>query len=182
MDATLVVPFLTRLPETTGTLTLRNGSSSVGATTAALTPGTLYRIGIHQKRGTGSNGTLEGFVATGDANFGTAFASSGTQTSPPKRTRCRLELRLGQPAALLWMITGFYGLTQKRLLGPTPYFLGARLWTGSHRIYRSRCEFSMRTPYAKNIDGLTIATTAAARIDARSIAGRYDAFAFTFTA
>ena len=66
--------------ETTGKLTLRNGSTSLGATTAALTPGTLYRIGIHQKRGTGSNGTLEGFVATGDANFGTAFASSGTQT------------------------------------------------------------------------------------------------------
>ena len=66
--------------ETTGKLTLRNGSTSVGATTAALTPGTLYRIGIHQKRGTGSNGILEGFVATGDANFGTAFASSGTQS------------------------------------------------------------------------------------------------------
>ena len=66
--------------ETTGKLTLRNGSTSLGATTAALTPGTLYRIGIHQKRGTGSNGMLEGFVATGDANFGAAFASSGTQT------------------------------------------------------------------------------------------------------
>ena len=39
--------------ETTGKLTLRNGSSSVGATTAALTPGTIYRIGIHQKKGTG---------------------------------------------------------------------------------------------------------------------------------
>jgi len=28
----------------------------------------------------GSNGVLEGFVATGDANFGAAFALSDTQT------------------------------------------------------------------------------------------------------
>ena len=48
--------------------------------TAALAARTLYRIGIRQKRGTGSNGALEGFVATGDANLGAAFASSGTQT------------------------------------------------------------------------------------------------------
>jgi len=66
--------------ESTGKLTLRNGSTSLGATTAALTPGTLYRIGIHQKRGTGSNGVLQGFVAVGDASFGAAFASSATQT------------------------------------------------------------------------------------------------------
>jgi hypothetical protein len=66
--------------ETTGKVTLRNSSTSVGATTIALTPGTLYRMGIHQKRGTGSNGVLEGFVATGDANFGTAFAASSSQT------------------------------------------------------------------------------------------------------
>jgi hypothetical protein len=65
--------------ETTGKLTLRNGSSSVGATTAALTPGTIYRIGIHQKKGTGSNAVLEGFLATGDAQFITAFATNTGQ-------------------------------------------------------------------------------------------------------
>jgi hypothetical protein len=40
----------------------------------------VYRIGIHQKRGTGSNAVLEGFLATGDAAFTTAFAKSSTQT------------------------------------------------------------------------------------------------------
>lgn len=66
--------------ENTGKLTLRNGSTSVGVSAAALTPGTVYRIGIHQKRGTGSNAILQGFVATGDANFTTPFAQSTTQT------------------------------------------------------------------------------------------------------
>ena len=66
--------------ETTGKVTLRNFVTSLGASTAALTPGTVYRIAIHQKQGTGSNAVLEGFLATGDANFTTPFASSGTQT------------------------------------------------------------------------------------------------------
>ena len=66
--------------ETTGKLTLRNGSTSVGATAAALTPGTIYRIGIHQKKGTGSNAVLEGFTVAGDAQFTTTFANSTTQT------------------------------------------------------------------------------------------------------
>jgi len=42
--------------------------------------GTLYRIGIHQKKGTGGNAVLEGFIATGDAAFTTPFATSSTQT------------------------------------------------------------------------------------------------------
>ncbi len=66
--------------ETTGKLTLRNASTNVGATTTSLNPGTVYRIGIHQKKGTGSNAVLEGFLATGDADFTTAFAKSTTQT------------------------------------------------------------------------------------------------------
>jgi hypothetical protein len=65
--------------EATGKLTLRNGSASVGATTAALVPGTVYRMGIHQKKGTGSNAVLEGFLAAGDAQFSTAFATNAAQ-------------------------------------------------------------------------------------------------------
>ena len=64
----------------------------------------------------------------------------------------------------------------------TPYFLGASAWTRAHGVYRSRREFGTRTHCAKNIDGSTIATAAATRIDARSIAAWDDAFAFTFTA
>jgi hypothetical protein len=66
--------------ETTGKLTLRNGTNNLGTSTLTLAPNTIYRIGIHQKRGTGSNAVLQGFVATGDANFTTAFAQSSTQT------------------------------------------------------------------------------------------------------
>ena len=64
----------------------------------------------------------------------------------------------------------------------TPYFLGASSWTRPHGVYRSRREFGARTHCAENIDGATIATAAATRIDARSIAAWDDAFAFTFTA
>ena len=66
--------------ETTGKITLRNGTSNLGASAAALVPGTIYRIGIHQKKGAGSNAVLEGFLATGDAAFSTPFAASSTQT------------------------------------------------------------------------------------------------------
>jgi hypothetical protein len=66
--------------EATGKLTLRNFVTSLGTNAAALNPGTVYRIAIHQKKGTGSNAVLEGFLATGDASFATPFASSGTQT------------------------------------------------------------------------------------------------------
>jgi hypothetical protein len=66
--------------EATGKLTLRNFVTSLGASAAALTPGTVYRIAIHQKKGTGSNAVLEGFLASGDASFATPFARSGTQT------------------------------------------------------------------------------------------------------
>jgi len=66
--------------ETTGKLTLRSGTTSIAATPTALVVGTLYRIGIHQKKGTGGNAVLEGFIATGDAAFTTPFATSSTQT------------------------------------------------------------------------------------------------------
>ncbi len=66
--------------ETTGKITLRNGTTSLGASATALAAGTVYRIGIHQKKGTGSNGVLEGFLATGDAAFATPFATNSAQT------------------------------------------------------------------------------------------------------
>ena len=65
--------------ETSGKVTLRSGTTNLGATTIALKPGTVYRVGIHQKKGTGSNAVLEGFLAIGDANFTAPFASNGSQ-------------------------------------------------------------------------------------------------------
>src|SRR4051794_22951284 len=79
-------------------------SSEVSSSNVSRSSGTASTAWRSIKAGSGNNGTLAGFVATGDASFGAAFASSGTQTFPPRRTRRRLELRLAQLAASLWMI------------------------------------------------------------------------------
>jgi len=63
-----------------GTLQLRNGSTTIGSASAALSANTLYRVGLHQRTGTGGDGLLEAFVASGDGAFGTPFASSSTQS------------------------------------------------------------------------------------------------------
>jgi hypothetical protein len=70
-----------------GVLRLRNGATQIGADSAPLSTGTLYRIGLHQKAGTGSDAVLEGYVAVGDAAFGAPFASttSGTWTTQADR-------------------------------------------------------------------------------------------------
>jgi hypothetical protein len=63
-----------------GTLQLRNGSNAIGGASPALSKNTLYRIGLHQRRGTGANGVLEAYLATGDAPFGAPFATSASQS------------------------------------------------------------------------------------------------------
>jgi hypothetical protein len=47
----------------------------------------VYRIGLHQKRGSGSDAVLETYLDEGDAPFGAPFASSSTETltTPVKR-------------------------------------------------------------------------------------------------
>src|SRR5207248_10190093 len=59
---------------TNGALRLRNNSTPIGVDTTPLSVGTLYRIGLHQKHGSGADAILEGFVATGDTAFGAPFA------------------------------------------------------------------------------------------------------------
>lgn len=76
--------------ETTGKIMLRNGTTSVGATAAALTTGAVYRIGIRQKNGTGANAVLEAYSATGDAAFGAPFASSSSQTFTTQATSVQI--------------------------------------------------------------------------------------------
>jgi hypothetical protein len=72
-----------------GALRLRYGSTTIGADTPPLAIGTLYRLGLHQKRGTGGNAVLEAFLAMGDEAFAAPFASTttGTWTSPADRLR-----------------------------------------------------------------------------------------------
>ncbi|MEQ1760641.1 MAG: fibronectin type III domain-containing protein, partial [Vicinamibacterales bacterium] len=74
----------------TGVLRVRVAGIVVGTQSAALTPGTIYRIGFHQKAGTGTNGVVEAYLAVGDAAFGAPFMSSTTQTYTDGVTRMRI--------------------------------------------------------------------------------------------
>jgi hypothetical protein len=72
-----------------GKLQLRNGSTLIGTSALALTVGTTYRIGIHQKKGNGGNAVLEAYLANDGAAFGAPFAASavGTWTTAADRLR-----------------------------------------------------------------------------------------------
>ena len=61
---------------TTGGLRLRNASTTIGAESPPLTAGGTYRIAIHQRKGTGGDAILEGYVATVGAAFSSPFAAS----------------------------------------------------------------------------------------------------------
>ena len=72
-----------------GRLRLRQGSTTIGAESAPLTPGTTYRVGVHQVRGTGGNAVLEAFVAPAGAAFGAPFARTAAGTWTDGATRVR---------------------------------------------------------------------------------------------
>src|SRR5574341_429517 len=63
-----------------GTVALKMTSPIIGPQTAPLAVGTVYRAGLHQKRGTGGDAILEGYLAVGDAPFGAPFAVTTTGT------------------------------------------------------------------------------------------------------
>jgi hypothetical protein len=66
--------------------------------------------------------------------------------------------------------------------GSIPQFPARGSRTRPHRICRSRGVFGTGTNPTKNIDRATIATAAATRVDARSLATRGDALALASTA
>jgi hypothetical protein len=88
-----------------GTLLLRTASTAIGSPSAALRAGTLYRLGLHQKRGSGSNAVLEAYMAIGDAAFGSPFASSQTQTFTAAADRLRFGATTGTLNAVFDDIT-----------------------------------------------------------------------------
>ena len=61
---------------------MRNNTTNV-ATSSPLIVGQIYRVALHQKKSTGNNAVLEGFLVQGDAAFGAPFASlsNGTWTT-----------------------------------------------------------------------------------------------------
>jgi len=81
-----------------GALQLRNGTTSIGSQTAPLAVGTVYRIGIHQKSGTGGDAILEGYLAVGDAPFGAPFAV--TTTGPWTTLASKLQVGTTTSTAL----------------------------------------------------------------------------------
>jgi RHS repeat-associated protein len=75
---------------TSGKLRLRNDSSQIGAdSTLALALNTLYRVGLHQKKGSG-NAVLEAYLAVGDTPFGSPFAASTVQTISTQAVRVQV--------------------------------------------------------------------------------------------
>jgi hypothetical protein len=51
--------------------------------------GTVYRVGLHQRRGTGADAILEAYLAVGDAPFGAPFAAMTTGTWMTQADRLR---------------------------------------------------------------------------------------------
>jgi hypothetical protein len=75
---------------TNGALRLKNGTTTIGADSAPLVVGGVYRVGVHQKRGSGGDAILEAYVAAGEAAFGAPFASTATGTWTSQADRFRL--------------------------------------------------------------------------------------------
>ena len=73
-----------------GLLRLRVGSTVIGTSTAPLIPGLTIRIGLHQRRGTGADGVLEGYVVNGNKPFGQPFALTTTGSWVTSGDRVRL--------------------------------------------------------------------------------------------
>jgi hypothetical protein len=72
-----------------GRLRLRNVSTTIGAESTVLALGQLYRIGIQQTRGSGTNAVLRAYLSPNDDAFGSPFAQStiGTWTTGADRLR-----------------------------------------------------------------------------------------------
>lgn len=70
-----------------GALQLRNGTTVLATYSPNLVAGTLYRVGLRQTKGTGSNAILAGFVVSGDTAFGTAFHTRSNLTFTTQATQ-----------------------------------------------------------------------------------------------
>jgi hypothetical protein len=80
----------------TGALRLRVGSTTIGESAALAVKPAVYRVGLHQKRGTGGNAVLEAFLAPSGAAFGTPFATTVTGAWTTQANRLRFGATNGQ--------------------------------------------------------------------------------------
>lgn len=86
----------------TGKLRLRVGSTTVGLETPPLALGNTYRVGVHQRKGTGGNAVLEAFLASGQDAFGAPFATKTNGTWTIAATRLRLGVTSGGPVNVVF--------------------------------------------------------------------------------
>jgi hypothetical protein len=72
-----------------GRLRLRSVSTIIGSESEVLVPGQIYRVGVRQKAGTGSNAALEAYVEPEGTAFAAPFAQTqgGTWTTGADRVR-----------------------------------------------------------------------------------------------
>lgn len=106
-------------------LELKNNGTQKGSASSALTLGTLYRIGLRQKKGTGANGELQGYVAEGHAELA-SFASSTTESFTTQADEIRagaidavaLDGRIGYLAADSRRMPGSWLKIHDYLVGP----------------------------------------------------------------
>lgn len=80
----------------TGELRLRVGSATIGESAALAVKPAIYRVGLHQKRGTGGNAVLEAFLAPAGAAFGPPFATTATGAWTTQANRLRFGATNGQ--------------------------------------------------------------------------------------
>jgi chitodextrinase len=81
----------------TGALRLRVGSTTIGESAALAVKPAVYRVGLHQKRGTGGNGVLEAFVMPANATaFGAPFAATAAGSWMTQANRLRFGATNGQ--------------------------------------------------------------------------------------
>lgn len=101
----------------TGRLRLRVDSTTVGVESQPLAPGLLYRIGIHQRAGSGGNAVLEGFVAAGDDAFVAPFTATtaGAWTTPADRVRAG-----STTASVVQVVIDHVRINSIGMPGPTP--------------------------------------------------------------
>jgi hypothetical protein len=88
---------------TAGKLRLRNNGTTIGADSAMLSVGTLYRVGLRQKQGTGTDAVLEAYLASGATSFafGSPFASNSAQSFTTAATRLTIGATTSSFAAAI---------------------------------------------------------------------------------
>lgn len=108
------------LLRSSGRLRLRFGSTTIGES-QPLVAGQLYRIGLHQKAGSG-NAVMEAFVASGDAAFTTPFAATttGSWTTLANRLRIGATTSAAINAVVDDIILGTLGMPGPSVGGGTP--------------------------------------------------------------